>query len=310
MLGILVQIPLLWERFVSLLSRPVIWMTELLEGCGESISAAVSKKVMRVILSVFLAVEILVFAIYAFRVRNLGEIVKTAFGCSMYGGFIDLYDTITLQNTGVHLWITSGILWILSKVLGKLVEKNEQPGFMQTLHAFVFALFYSAVIGPVYSGISNIVNGSFGRITTADQAMTVVLNVLPLILLIPLITFAVVSGMWITVSVCYDAASVILAFFVLWAFVPDLSSHEAAVGIGLIIFMAFYIIVKQIIVSKKECDEYKSVSILHALFEADDIENSILLTILFFILSFFSAVIFIELLIAFFFPDFAATIFY
>lgn len=296
-----------WEKFVELLSRPIIWLSELLSDLADNISEKISEKVLSTILYGFLAVEIVVFVIYAIRTADLVEIIKNFLGCTVYGGYVDCYDILIEKNdTGIHLWITSGLIWLLGIVVGKLAENSGQPGILPTIHTIVFTLFCSALVAPVYPVVSEWFYSLILNVFSGGPTLQIVLSAIPLAILGIFLLFCIMSGLWCTVATCYDVACFMLFFFICWALDSRFVTSDAVALPVIAVFLIGYAVLKHFI-AKEEPDEYESISIFHYLL-SDAAEDSTFLSIVFFIQSLFGLVVFFNIVMALFFPAFYASI--
>lgn len=131
-----------------------------------------------------------------------------------------------------------------------------------------------------------------------------IIYLIPILIMIPVVFFAVVSGLWVSVSVCYDAALLMIFFFALWAVVPTAFTNDLVAGIALVGFLIIYTIIK-LLVSKKATNDYETLSVFHLLF-AKKRKSSVFLSVVFFIFSFLGAWVFLDLLLFVLFPDFMA----
>ena len=292
-----------WEGFIVLLAKPVKWMTRKLKLIGDTFLASVSKEKLRRYMDIFLVIELVVFIIYAIITADIVEIIKTFVGCSIYGAFLTIYDTCILHNDpGMHLWLTSGILYMLTVIVEEFCEKSGQRGFMKVIHTLAFSLFFSAIIGLVYNALAHLLTALYTNMDSAGSIITAVFNGIPILILAPVLIFALVSGLWVTVSVCYDAACFGLVFFLLALIIPNATTDDIVGSILLILMVVGFAIVKHVI-SRTSKDEYESISLFHGIL-ADKVQTSNFLAFVYFCFSLFSVVIFFNLVMATFFHDY------
>lgn len=284
MLALVLKIPFFWESCVQLLSKPVLWLSQVTERFGDRIADKNGAHKLKLILHVLLAVETIVFAIYALQ-SSIIDIVKNLIGCSVYGGFLDMYETLFLgSNRGIHLWLTSGFLWLLDAFVSQLVERSEQPKFMKIIHSVALALFFSAIISPVYTFIAGLVQSAFSNHS--------VLSIMLLLLLAIPVLFAVLSGLWVSIANCYDMAFIVIVIFGLWAIFPKMWTDDMTAIIVFVLLFGIFAITKHYL-SKAE-DAYSSLSIFHYRIR-ENADKSTFCAILFFIGSIYSMVYFISL---------------
>ena len=284
MLALVLKIPFFWESCVQLLSKPVLWLSQVTARFGDRIADKNRAHKLKLILHVLLAVETIVFAIYALQ-SSIIDIVKNLIGCSVYGGFLDMYETLFLgSNRGIHLWLTSGFLWLLDAFVSQLVERSEQPKFMKIIHSVALALFFSAIISPVYTFIADLVQSAFSNHS--------VLSILLLLLLAIPVLFAVISGLWVSIANCYDMAFIVIVIFGLWAIFPKMWTDDMTAIIVFVLLFGIFAITKHYL-SKAE-DAYSSLSIFHYRIR-ENADKSTFCSILFFIGSIYSMVYFISL---------------
>ena len=284
MIELLIRIPFFWEACVRFLSKPVLWLSEQMKTLGNRIADQAGAQRVKLGLYIFLAVEVIVFVIYALQ-TSLGDIAKNLIGCSPYGGFLDMYETLFLgSNRGMHLWLTSGFLWLLDSFVSCLVKRSGQPGFMKVIFSVALALFFSAVVSPIYLFFAGLVKSLLGNLT--------VLSFLPLIIIMIPVVFAFISGLWMSIANCYDLAFVVIAVFGIWAIFPKMWTDDTVALIAIALLIIIFSIVKHFLSKTK--DVYNSLSIFHYLIR-EKAEDSTLCAILFFIGSVYSMMFFISL---------------
>ena len=302
-----------WEKLVRLLSLPVLWLSAKLELLSDLLSKKITKKAMRISLIVLLGVELTVFVINAILVGDLRELIKTLIGCSIYGGFLDLYETVLLRtNPGMHLWITSGIAWILGGFVNCLVEKNEQSRVMKFIHSISFLLFFSAVITPIYSILEKYFSGCIDMLRHDPSFFRILLNIIPFLLISAIILLSVISGLWISIACCYDYAFFTIFFLVFYFIaiaIVRIDTNEMLniiACLALVAFMIVYALVKHRL-AKEGAEDYETISVFHYLLIKKG-SKSRLLAFVFFFFSLLGFSAFFMLVVTLLFPDFAATL--